>query len=367
MRMKKLFFVFLVISLCLSLFACGGKYPAVESTSEELRTVFTLSHGSDKYEVKYELYRALFTSLKESIDGGDNSVWTGDKKDEYIEKINEKIIDYAAEIYSVFSLCKSAGIDVYSNSFENKIDEYIEASVDGGIVNGLIFMGFEGDYDKYLESLAKDGVNYSVQRLLLRYSLAVDAIHEYYVGEDLTDGADFGEIRYTENDIYDFYYSDECVRVIYAFLSKDAYTRKRAEEVRDVIASKDGDDAVASYVIGHTTTLIASDVKFGLLIAKNNLDARYFSEITESAFSLSMRETSPVFELNTGSEDGYVILYRTDKSDSYFENKYQNIIEVYIENEFGKILIDAKTDFINGAVETRYLSEINHSQIVPVK
>ena len=360
--MKKLLSLILVLIFALSLFSCGEKYPPVESTAEESRTVFTLSYDGREYEVKYELYRALFYAMKESVDGGDDSVWSGENKDEYVEKINEKIIDYAAEIYSTFSLCEKAGVDVYSNKYENKIDEYIEVSVEGGIVNGLIFLGFDGDYQKYLDSLKKDGVNYSVQRLLLRYSLAVDALSEYYIGENLKDGPEFGAIKYTENDIESFYYSEECVRVIYAYLSSDAYTEKRANEVRDVMASMTGADAVASYVNSHTSPFLASsDIK--LLIAKNNLDERYFGEIRDAAFSLGLYETSEVITLNTGSENGFVIMYRVDKSSEHFDKKHDDVINVYLENEFGKILAREKAAFIDGFVKSSAFSTIDHANI----
>lgn len=363
--MKKLLLILLIVSICVGLVSCEEKYPPVQSNAEELQTVFTLEYNGNKYEVKYELYRALFTSLKSSVDNGDESVWTGENKNEYIEKINTAIIDYASEIYSTFNLCASAEIDVYSTDFETRIDEYIEASVEGGMVNGLLFLGFDGDYQKYLDSLMEDGVNYSVQRLLLRYSLAVDALSEYYIGSDLTDGPEFGKIEYTEDDIRDFYYSNECVRVIYAFLSSDAYTYERACEVRDTIASKTSDDAVASYVVGHTTALSSQDVKFGLLIGRNSLDERYFGEITDAAFELKMSETSSVFELKTGSENGYVIMYRTDKASDFFEERYDSVIDTYLENEFGKILNAEKHGFIKGARLENLLSELDYTNIAP--
>jgi hypothetical protein len=362
--MKRLIFLLTLISVLFSLFSCSQKYPPVESSSEELKTVYTIDARGDKYEIKYELYRALFNSLKGEVDKGDNSVWTGAYKNEYIKKIDEMIVDYASEIYSAFTLCRENGIDVYSKSFENAIDDYISASVEGGEVNGLLFAGFGGDYQKYLDSLSAIGVNYSVQRLLLRYSLAIDALTECYIGENLKDGPHFGKIQYSEKTIKDFYYSDECVHVMYAFLSSDAYTLERANEVRDTIAKKENANDVASYIIGHTTSLVASDVKFGLLIAKNNLDLRYFGEIVDAAFSLSVGETSPVHVLNTGSENGFVITYRIDKSDDFLKEKYQNAVDVYLQNEFGKILESAKDEFFNTREAKTNINEFDFSKMV---
>ena len=96
--MKKLLILLLIASLCLGFVGCSGNYAPVPSTDEELKTVFTLKHNGETYEVKYELYRALFVALKPSVDLGDDSVWSGENKDEYIEKINEIFDTYAKQI-----------------------------------------------------------------------------------------------------------------------------------------------------------------------------------------------------------------------------------------------------------------------------
>ena len=90
--MKKLTSIVLIIATLvlsiLSLASCTkNKYTPVESTAEEKKVVMTLSIDSDKYEVKYEIYRALFLELRDEVYGGDRSVWSVENKAEYIEKI----------------------------------------------------------------------------------------------------------------------------------------------------------------------------------------------------------------------------------------------------------------------------------------
>ena len=59
--MKKLISLILALAAILSLISCGtSEYPSVDSTEEELRVIMTYSLDSEKYEVKYELYRAFF-------------------------------------------------------------------------------------------------------------------------------------------------------------------------------------------------------------------------------------------------------------------------------------------------------------------
>ena len=176
--MKKLLSLLIIIATLLSLFGCGKKYPEVKSTAEEDRVVITLEADNKKYEIKYELYRALFWANKKSVDKGDDSVWQSDKANEYIEKIDEIIIEKASEIYSVLHLAEKLGINPYSKDVEDRIYEQICIAVEGGY--GIA--GFGGDYDAYLADLAKIGINYSVQDLLFRYSIATEKINEYYIG-----------------------------------------------------------------------------------------------------------------------------------------------------------------------------------------
>ena len=365
--MKKIIGILILLSLALSLVSCGGDYPPVESTGDELKTVFEINYEGEKYEIKYELYRALFISFKDSIDKGDDSVWSGENKDEYINAIDSLILDYASDIYASFHLCKKIGVDVYSRDFEQKINEYIKIGVEGGDIDGNLFIGYDGDYDEYLKSLKKIGVNYSVQTLLLRYSLAIDAINDYYIGSvdgnDLQNGATLGAIKYTEEDVKDFYQSNQCVRVIYAFLSSDAYNEERAKEIRNEIAEKTNDEAVQNYIIGHTT-LGASDVKNGMLISEYNLDSRYYGEIVKGAFALSLFETSPVFKFNSYNENGYVIMYKTAKDEEFYRNNYNDIVYIYLNNEIGKILEQTKTALIESASATTYLTSIERDSIL---
>ena len=122
--MKKILALFLLISTLFTMISCSkGKYEPVESTEEEKRTVMTMQIDGDEYEVKYELYRALFLNYKSSVDGGDSSVWSGDNKAQYVEKIDAMILDRITEIYSAFAICKRIGFDVYSKDVEKKINE----------------------------------------------------------------------------------------------------------------------------------------------------------------------------------------------------------------------------------------------------
>ena len=101
--MKRFLAIALLLCVCLStLSGCKkNKYQPVESTAEESRVILSLTVGENNYDVRYELYRAFFLTYKSEIDGGDNSVWSSENKNEYINRINEKIVTEAAKIFAV--------------------------------------------------------------------------------------------------------------------------------------------------------------------------------------------------------------------------------------------------------------------------
>ena len=190
-------------------------------------------------------------------------------------------------------------------------------------------MGHDGDYDKYLDSLRKMNLNYSTQALLYRYTATNEKIYEYYKGnasgEDFAENVVLGALSYTKDDVRAFYDSADSVRVIMAYLPKDYFTRERALEIREKIATLGGEEAVSNYIISFSTAP-GPEVKAGELIGRHNLDRQYYADYIDTAFSLSAFETSKLIEIKTGSDDGYIILYRTVKTATHFEENYDNVL-----------------------------------------
>ena len=354
----------LILSMALSLSSCGNeKYKSQESTAEEKRTVMTLTYDKEKYEVRYELYRAFFLQLKSSVDNGDNSVWTGPEKQSYINRIDALILDRVCEIYSVFHLCDKVGIDVYSNKIDKEIEKYIEVAVEGGTVGDVEFKGYGGDYDAYRADLKAMYLNDSVQQLLIRYSIALDKLNEHYVGSLDSENPKNGAITYTKEAVESFYFnSDEARRMLRVYLSADAFTRERAEQIRAGILSKEDSAAVTNYIIQFSTSG-ATDIKNGEVIGKYTLDRFYYSEITESLFSLNVGEVGEVISLNTDTLEGYTIVYRTDATEEHFEECYSEIVNVYLLNEAGKLMNEAATGLIEGASYTDTLKNLDRSMV----
>ena len=351
--MKKLLSLCLAVCILLSVISCG--YEPVESTEEENRTVMTMTLDRETYEVKYELYRAFFLTLKDTIDGGDSSLWSGENKNEYIEKIDALIKERIASIYTTIHTAKVIGFDVFGKDYDETVKEYIEKIVDAPTEEG----GFDEDYDAYLSSLKDKFHNYSTADLLIRYALATDAIINYYTPS--IEGA-VGEISYTDSDLRNFYFGENSVRVLKVFLDSSIWTEQRAKEARDSIAKLTSEDSVAIAMINLITTG-GTDIKNGSIVTKYNYDELYYSEFTEVAMSLSSSELSEPIFVNTGESSGYYLIYKAAKTEENFVNLYEHIAESYVEDAIGKILSDAKAALLTSLTYTENLTSLDRANI----
>lgn len=368
--MKKLISFILIIASVMTLASCA-KYKPQKSTDQELTTAMTLSIEDKTYEVPYELYRAFFLQLKSAVDGGDESVWTGADKEKYVEKIDSLILSRVTDIYALFHLCEKVGIDVYSRDVEKTLDNYVTASVDGGIVDGIVFEGFNGDYDAYLKSLKDMNLNYSVQRLLLRYSLASELLDFYYIGnlgdKEFVADTVIGALRYTEEDVRNFYFSDSCVRVLEAFLSTSdevsatVNTPEKAEKIRSLLLAATTEKEAGTVIISNT--LATESVRNGLIIARHNLDPMYYEKLTETAFSLGRLMPSEVMTVNTGYDKGYMIIIPVDKTEENFKNCYDDITYEYLQNTIGSYIYEAKQTLTESAVVSDFLNSLDRASV----
>ncbi len=372
--MKRIIALLLVLATIFSFNACK-KYKPVESSEEEARTVMTLSIDGKTYEVKYELYRALFLTYKAQVDGGNPDVWASEGKSEYIEQINSIILDKITDIYAAFAICEKIGFDIYSKDVEKQIKEYVKISVEGGSYGSKTMRGYDS-YDDYLEALKSANLNYSVQTLLFRYAIAIDAIDTHYIGTATPDDVNYditlGAIQYTEDDVRAFYNSDDCARVLRAsfqkIISYDPYETalKLKGKMTDAAATSstlEGKEAAVLQAITKSGYFAnAAEVEKGYVIGKYNLERLYYGDMTDAVFSIGEGEITDPISI-TDEEDTYYVIYRTYKSDEHFDANYNSIRYVYLRNCVGKIIHTAAEALEISAVFSDYLNNINHSEI----
>ena len=371
--MKRIIAFLLVLAAILTLSAC--RYKPVESSEEEARTVMTLSIDGKAYEVKYELYRALFLTYKSQIDGGNPDVWTSEGKAEYIDRINSIIIDKITDIYAAFAVCEKIGFDIYSKDVENQIKEYVKISVKGGSYGSKTMHGYDS-YKDYLEALKSANLNYSVQTLLFRYAIAIDAIDTYYIGTATPDEVNYditlGAIQYTEDDVRAFYNSEDCARVLRAsfqkIISYDPYQTamnlkgKMTDAAASASTLEGKEDAVLKAITKSGYFANAAEVENGYVIGKYNLERLYYGDMTDAIFSIGEGEVTDPISI-TDEEDTYYVIYRTYKTDEHFAANYNSIRYVYLRNYVGEIIHNAAEALEASAVFSDFLNNINHSDI----
>ena len=68
-------------------------------------------------------------------------------------------------------------------------------------------------------------------------------------------------------------------------------------------------------------------------------------------------------EITAGEDPGYYILYPILKSEEHFEECYDEIAAVYVENEIGRLLYDVQTALTEGARGTELLDSLDYSKI----
>ena len=362
--MKKIIVSFVLIIACLLSLAGCTKYKPQESTEEEAATVLSLSYHGRSYEVPFELYRTFFLNYKSTVDGGDNSVWQDEGRQEYIDKINTLITESICEIYSVFHLCLENDIDPFSRVVDQTIENYITASVEGGSVDGMLFSGHNGDYDAYLAKLKENNMNYSVQEILFRYAICIELLNDSFSSKSGSDGA----LNYTIEDVRAFYESDDCVRVIQPFfrlltdMDKEINSEENLNAIREgMLERSDDEEALCTYLISNT--VYTESLRDGVVIGRHSLDPVSYKDLTSTAFALSHHEVSALVKITNGTSDGYYLMYRVDKSDEHFEKCYDEIEEAYIANLIGEGLFAARNALAQSATATNTLLNMNYSDI----
>ncbi len=358
--MKRILALCLCLCMLCSLMACASNpYPPVESTEQERTEICKLTYGGKQYAVPYELYRTLCLTYRTEVDGGDIEAWNGPFAEQMRATLNERIFDRITEIYAVLALAEEVGINPYDKATENEIAAYVRASVEGGYVGGINAEGF-GTYEKYLESLAESYMNYSVQALIYRYYITSRRLDEYFIGKTdeygviVSDGA----LTYTDADVQAFYRGEESVRLLWAYFPENVWSAGRVEAIRDTIALKKTAEDVAYYMTRYTTAA-GPDVESGHVIGRYSLDPAFYGELTKSAFALAMGETAPVIRVVSDEENGYYILYRTDKSEENLAENFEKVEMAYAQNEIGKKLVNVQNTLLSSKQTTEFFDSIN--------
>ncbi len=358
--MKKIVTLLLAIAVSLSLVGCQ-KYEPQKSTKREETPIATLKHSKEKFEVKYELFRMLFLSAKETVSDGDLTRFEGEEAAELLEKARAVALDKIYEIYATLALCEALDIDLYSRKVNKKVEESITISIEGGYAeNGQYIEGL-GSYEEYLANLSLFYMNYAVQDLMIRYSYGVSAIGAHYRGtyDNYGNKAEEGALTYTDSDVDAFYNSADTCRIFLVFTQKEEW---EAQSLRNKIAAEPTEELVSAYILGHT---FASEVdaKDGHVIGKHTLDNGIYANVTDAAFALKVGETSELIPGLYDGYKGYFILYRAGKSAENLAQIRESVAKNYVENEIGKRLAAVKADLESHTSFTEFYNSLSLAAI----
>ena len=322
--MKKIISWLLLLSTLLTLVSCkDAEYPPVESSKKESQVLMKISVGRTSYEVRYELYRAFYLTLREEY--GE----TLSEQDS--EELESRVLDNIYNIYTTFALCEEYGIDLYSKAIEKQIESFIRVSVEGGLLDSFEIEGFDS-YEEYLASLRELYLNYSVQVLLFRYTIGMTAIEAHYPE---VDGI---QQNVTKDEVRAFYDREDTCRYLSLYLSSDYYSDARIQEIRNSIAELGTETAVAQKMLNYSASLAAEEMFAGRIITPYNLDDLLYGNLTRVAVELEIGQTSrPVAAFNSQNR-GYFILHRVEKSDAHFENSFNTIAREYVNDKIGRDL-----------------------------
>ena len=361
--MKKIISVILLLCALLSLTACGSEYEPVPSTDEEKRVLMTFELEGEKYELKYELYRALFLNHSEEYDGGNKEFWNTPEANAAKEAIDAKIINLALDIFSALHLSKKIGYDPYSLDADDKIEEYIRQSVEGEGV-----LGFNGDYDAYLASLKELNMNYSVQALAYRYAIAYAKIVEHYRGTADIDNPSLdmkeGALEYTDDDVRAFYSGDASARISTIIFNADYISHDEVQKRRDKIASYTTESAALGYAVQFTDPMgDPEEILRGTVVGRYSMDTAIYAEVTANAFELNEGETSAVITVNESGRKEYWIVYKMTKSADHLEAEFDTVEEAYISHRIGEIVEGAKAALSTSVKFTDEYRSLNYAEI----
>ncbi len=322
--MKKIFALLLAFVLLFSFTGCKDKkYDPTPSTEEESRVMMRVRYDKSSFDVRYELYRTFYLNLR--ADYPDGTLSDTDK-----EELEERILRQIYHLYATLAMCQSLGFDIYDADTEQRIEDFITVSIEGGYLGSTYIEGY-GSYEKYQSSLKELNMNDAVQMLIFRYSIAKSMIDEHYRSESSI----YNDVK--REDVEAFYLAENTGRYLTLYLSKENFTYERATEIADVLAKQPDEDAVFTKMVNYSA-LNLETLRSGQIITPYNLDSLTYTALTDTALSLSEGEVSEPIALYNSQNNGYIILYKAEKSAEHLNENYDSIVEEYVNDKSGQEL-----------------------------
>ena len=316
--------------LCLSMLFLWGceKEGIYKEERSSLKDRKVMAKVGD-YKVRYELMRALFYTVKDGVDNGDDSVWSSEQADEYFDAAMVEIESALRQIYGTFAHLEACGIDPFGDDIDELVYEYVRKDIEGGYANNNYITGY-GSKDAYLKALEDRHFTDAANRILYRMAAASSVLHDYYL-ETYADGS----IAISDDMIKNFLLSDDCIHVHWVYIERnshytDAQQQAYLDEVWQKLKALEGSPNILQLVITYGYNLAAANLENGFYITETTMGSTY-RPIVEAAKTLSPYEVSSVVEC----ADGYYILVGLQKNadDLLVNSVYKEVTNLYITNQ----------------------------------
>ncbi len=270
----------LVLCLCLPFAACS-KYRLEMSDEKQSRTVLTI----DGYDVPFELLYFFYKNSTEKT---------------HEEKLALAIRD-TAEMYAIFSVAKSRGIDPFGKEMNARVDASVREMIDS----------FDTRRE-YIDNLTRRHMTDNTYRLLLRSYLCEARLHESDMQSEM------------EDEILAFCEREEVVRamalvVYYQDESLRSWAEQRAATLSGMIALAPNTDAAFEEIAGSEASFEAHN--YMTLTELRRLTGKGADFVPDYGYV-----TEALFE--SGS---FVILRVTGKDLAYVESNPLAVMPAYID------------------------------------
>lgn len=328
MRYRLVALCLVLCIICPLLLACSDEgYPQKESTKEELTAVLSLGET----EVPFEIFRMFFLNHKKAIEEEVEGGFSGENANEAWETIMPLVLHDLSQMYAVFALCTTYGIDPYSDSIEEDIAEEICISIEGGAYGDYAFEGY-GSYDKYLAAMKENGMNDGASRTVLRFHLCEDALLRKLTVPMKS------AYEYAASDVERFFEKDECIRVSLLYREMAAGGIPAEENKEAVLHAiellrEETDDRQRLNLAVQYFTNSPDDIIAGDYITPYAFSFEY-KEIIERAYALKVGEYSDLVEITAPAQDYYFVVNRLEKNSEDLVSRYDEIVSLYLTDRF---------------------------------
>lgn len=259
-----------------------------------------------EYEVPYDVVRYLAVNIRGDIENEyGEDVWTSSEADEAKEKLEDEVLDYIKELYSVVTLAEEYGI----SAEDEDISERLEAEK-------KLYVDSLGDEKKYKEELKNQRLTEDAYEFITVNSILQEEVYYALTDREIGDGT---------LEALAPVFADNAVRIRQIVIPSSIDGARGAAEdaARRASAGEDFEALIDEYRdmrLENSSEYISEDAIIFRGIVHRSLE--------DAALSLADGETSGVIE----TDGAYVIIKRYPMDKDFIASHFDEMKESYQES-----------------------------------